>query len=561
MKPVKNIKWYSWRYWLVLLFFFIFIVLLWSRAAQLMLFQQTFLQHQGDIRSLRVIETPASRGMMVDRNYQPLAVSTSVYSVWVNPQQFTLTNENVQLVSTVLSLPLSSLYEKIKTHAHKSFLYLARDLPPELAAQVLDLHLPGIYLENSYKRYYPEGEVASQVLGYTNVDDQGQEGMEFAYNLWLSGKKGKQEVIQDLKGHVVSVLKTIEAQQAGKTLVLSIDKRIQFIAYQALQEAVQTHQAQAGTAVVLDIQTGEILAMVNQPSFNPNDRTTGYSSAYRNRAVTDVFEPGSTMKAFSVFSALDSGKYEPDTVIETAPGYWRVGKNWVRDELNYGTLTVTGVLQKSSNVGVAKMILSLPDNQLWSVLHRVGFGQKTSSYFPGEQAGYLIHQEEWKPFALSTLAFGYGVSVTTLQLAQAYSVIGNHGIKVPVTFLRQEKPVIGEQVIDAAVADKMLLLLESVVDGGGTGSRAGAGGYRVAGKTGTARVAIPGGYDKHAHIGSFVGIAPVSHPRLVVAVVIFKPDERAYFGGLVAAPAFGRIMEHALRLLNVPPDAREKPDL
>ncbi|MCD8542166.1 MAG: penicillin-binding protein 2 [Gammaproteobacteria bacterium] len=398
--------------------------------------------------------------------------------------------------------------------------------------------------------------MTAQLVGYTNIDGRGQEGMELAYNHWLTGHDGKQLVVQDLRGNVVSVLDDMEPQQSGHTLTLSIDRKIQFLAYQALKEAVTHYQAKSGSAVVLDIETGEILAMVNQPSFNPNDRGA-YHEGYRNRSVTDTFEPGSTMKAFSIMSALDSQQYTPNTLIDTAPGWWRVGKNWVRDELNYKTLTVTGVLQKSSNVGVAKMTLSLPGDQFWGMLQRVGFGQPTSSGFPGEQGGYLIHQSPWNPFALATLAFGYGISVTTLQLAQAYAVIANHGVKVPVTLLKggnhsNEQP---EQVIDKDVADQMLTMLEAVIGGDeGTGGQARVQGYRVAGKTGTARMAGPGGYYKHRYRGSFVGIAPVSHPRLVVAVVVMDPQGSAYYGGLIAAPAFSKIMGGALQMLNIPPD-------
>jgi len=552
----RSIRFYRWRYIFIVSFFLLAVFLLFLRMVDLTVFQKKFLRQQGELRSKRILNIPALRGTIEDRNHHPLAISSPVNSLWVNPQAFILTHDNTSKLAKLLAVPESHIYQQIDAHKNKSFMYIKRELSPDVAAAVSKLGLAGVYLQQEYKRFYPDGEVTSQLVGYTNIDGRGQEGMELAYNHWLTGHDGKQLVIEDLRGHVVSVLQDIEPQQSGHTLTLSIQQDIQFLAYQALQEAVAHYQAKSGSAVVLDIETGEILAMVNQPSFNPNDRGI-YHEGYRNRSVTDTFEPGSTMKAFSIMSALDSQQYTPNTLIDTAPGWWRVGKNWVRDELNYKTLTVTGVLQKSSNVGVAKMTLSLPGDQFWGMLQRVGFGQPTSSGFPGEQGGYLIHQSPWNPFALATLAFGYGISVTTLQLAQAYAIIAHHGVKVPVSLLKggnhtNESP---EQVIDKDVADQMLTMLEAVIGGDeGTGGQARVQGYRVAGKTGTARMAGPGGYYKHRYRGSFVGIAPVSHPRLVVAVVVMDPQGSAYYGGLIAAPAFSKIMGGALHVLNVAPD-------
>lgn len=551
-----KIRFYRWRYGFVTVVFFLIVLALFVRMVNLTMWQKEFLQKQGESRSKRIISIPGLRGMIQDRNGFPLAISSPVDSVWINPQEFSLTHENAALLANKIGLPEKEVYDHILLYKNKSFVYIKRELNPSVAEAVKTLGIPGVYLQQEYKRFYPDGEVASQLVGYTNIDGNGQEGMELAYNQWLTGQEGKQLVLEDLKGNVVSVIKQISEQQPGHTLTLSIDRRIQFLAYQALKEAVVHYQAKSGSAVVLDIDTGEVLAMVNQPSFNPNDRSM-YNEGYRNRAVTDTFEPGSTMKAFSIMSALDSNQYTPDTVIATAPGYYKVGRNWVRDELNYKELTVTGVLQKSSNVGVSKMTLSLPGDQFWGMLQRVGFGQPTSSGFPGEQGGYLIHQSPWNPFALATLAFGYGISVTTLQLAQAYAVIGHHGMKVPITLLKggqknNEKP---EQVIEPKIADEMLTMLESVIGGDeGTGGQARVQGYRVAGKTGTAKIAGPGGYYQHRYRGSFVGIAPVSHPRLVVAVVVIDPQGSAYYGGLIAAPAFSKIMGGALHMLDIPPD-------
>lgn len=551
-----KIRFYRWRYGFVTVVFFLIVVALFVRMVNLTMWQKEFLQKQGESRSKRIISIPGLRGMIQDRNDFPLAISSPVDSLWINPQEFSLTHENTSLLAKKIGMSEKEIYDHVLLYKKKSFVYIKRELNPSIAEAIKALNLPGVYLQQEYKRFYPDGEVTSQLVGYTNIDGNGQEGMELAYNQWLMGQEGKELVVEDLRGNVVSVIKQISEQKPGHTLTLSIDRRIQFLAYQALKEAVVHYQAKSGSAVVLDIETGEVLAMVNQPSFNPNDRSH-YSEGYRNRAVTDTFEPGSTMKAFSIMSALDSNQYTPDTVISTAPGYYKVGRNWVRDELNYKELTVTGVLQKSSNVGVSKMTLSLPGDQFWGMLNRVGFGQPTASGFPGEQGGYLIHQSPWNPFALATLAFGYGISVTTLQLAQAYSIIGNHGIKIPITLLKggqknNEQP---EQVIEPKVADEMLTMLEAVIGGDeGTGGQARVQGYRVAGKTGTAKIAGPGGYYKHRYRGSFVGIAPVSHPKLVVAVVVIDPQGSAYYGGLIAAPAFSKIMGGALRLLDIPPD-------
>ena len=558
-KQSSKIFFQKYRFYFVTTIFFIAVIFLFYRMLELTLFDRAFLSGQGKARSIRVINTPAFRGMIVDRNNSPLAVSTPVDSVWANPKDIELSQENLTQLSQLLKLPAAEIEKQINSHKTKQFIYLKRGVTPDIADQVKALLIPGVYLQREYRRYYPEGEVASQLIGITNIDDQGQEGLELAYNSWLDGTPGRERVIQDLHGQVVASLGEMQKQKPGHDLKLSIDRRIQFIAYQAIKEAAQKFQAKSASVVVMDVKTGEVLAMANTPSFNPNDKNQAFNSGFKNRAVTDVFEPGSTIKAFSITSALDSGKYTPETEVNTNPGYFKVGRNWVRDELNYGDLDVTGVLQKSSNVGVAKMTISLPGDQLWSVLNRVGFAQRTDSGFPGEASGTLIHQTNWKPFTLSTLAFGYGISVTTLQLAHAYSAIANHGKLVPVTLLKRDKPVKGEQVLNKSTTNEMLAMLESVVAPGGTGQRARVPGYRVAGKTGTARLAGPNGYYQHRYVGSFVGIAPVSNPRIVVAVVIMDPQGKEYYGGLIAAPAFAKVMSSAMRILNIAPDQIVKP--
>jgi cell division protein FtsI (penicillin-binding protein 3) len=550
----QKIRFYNKRFYLILFCFVVLLLVLLARMVQLTVFDRSFLQKQGKLRSVHLIDTPSFRGMLLDRNGVPLAVSTPVDSVWANPQDLGQDDQKLAELSQLLAIPLSDLKKRLYLYRKKQFVYLKKELTPREAAKIKEHLIPGVYLKRSYKRYYPEGEVLSQLLGYTNVNDQGQEGLELAYNQWLDGVPGKQMVVEDLMGNVVADLQQVQVQQPGHNLTLSIDRRIQFQAYQALKDAVVHFKAASGSVVVLDSKSGEVLAAANVPAYNPNDRKGHYSSSYRNRAFTDVFEPGSTLKAFSVMSALDSGKYTPETKIDTAPGWFRVGKNWVRDEINNKELTVTQVLQKSSNVGVTKMTLSLPPEQLYHLLARVGFGEITASGFPGESAGRLINHRKWRPFTLATLAFGYGISVTTLQLAHAYGIIANDGALVPITLLKHKHAVQGKQVLDKRVAREMLTMLASVVAPGGTGRRAAVQGYQVAGKTGTARIAGVNGYKDHQYVGSFVGLAPVSAPRIVVAVVIVKPEGKVYYGGLVAAPAFAKVMGSALRILNIAPD-------
>ncbi|MCE3238938.1 MAG: ftsI [Gammaproteobacteria bacterium] len=517
---------------------------------------------QGDARVLRTITTPAFRGMMTDRNGYPLAISTSVYSVWMNPSEFLKDSKSIKALSVALRLKPTTIDILLKhsQNRHQQFVYLKRDVPPDIANKIKLLAIPGIYLQQSFKRYYPEAEVAAHIVGFTNVDDRGQEGLELAYNQWLTGTPGKALVVKDRLGRSISKIRTIEEQKPGHDLALSINRRLQYIAYRELWAGIKDNLAESGTAIIADIKTGEILAMVNQPSFNPNKLTGREGGSLRNRAVTDTFEPGSTIKAFSIASALDSGKYTPNTIVDTYPGWFRVGHNIVRDEHNNGQLTVTQVLQLSSNVGVTKIVLSLPPRQLWNLLHEVGFGEMTGVGFPGERSGELIRRVYWDPFALATLSFGYGMSVTALQLTQAYMIFANHGVKIPLSLLRVEKPPVGERVISGKLADQMLGLLEAVVsrktgkEERSTGQPAQIPGFRVAGKTGTAKIAGVHGYEKHRYVSSFVGIAPVSDPRFVVTVIVRDPQGKNYFGGLVSAPIFKRIMEATLHILNIPPD-------
>ena len=555
---MNKVYFIPWRFYLILVLIAIASIGVIWRVFDLTILDQTFLRRQGDERVLRLVSTHAHRGMVLDRNGYPLAVSTKVFSAWMNPLEFAPTKEDTAKLGELLGMKPKQLTAFIKRYqdSDKEFIYIKRALSPQVAAQIKALQIPGLYLQEAFKRYYPEGEVTAHVIGFTNVDDRGQEGLELAYNEWLEGDQGKKWVIKDRLGRVISNVQMIQKQQPGRDIVLSIDRRIQYLAYRELLAGVQENQATSGTAIVMDTHTGEILAMVNQPSYNPNNRSAGVSEMLRNRAVTDTFEPGSTIKAFSVASALDSGRFKPDTVINTYPGWLRVGRNIVRDVHEKGPMTVTQILQKSSNVGVTKMILALPPNQLWQLLHRVGFGDVTGIGFPGERSGSLAKREVWGAFTLATLAFGYGVSVTPLQLARAYSAIANDGVKLPVSLLKVDKPPTGERVMTSKIARQMQLLLESVVNKGGTAEQASVPGYRVAGKTGTTVKVKAGerGYDKHRYVSTFVGMAPLSQPRIVVAVVIHDPRGKYYYGGQVAGPIFERIMEGTLRILDVAPD-------
>ncbi len=554
MSKLTGATFFKWRYFFILFLLTCAISAIIGRVYYLSVIQRKFLLSQGDARVLRTISIPAYRGMITDRNDKPLAVSTPVESVWVDPKQFKLEPSHIKQLALLLHLNILDLAKDISKNKKREFLYIKRRIAPWLAMDIKKLKIQGVYLRREFKRYYPEGPVTAHILGFTNVDDNGQEGLELAFDKWLKGIPGKRKVLKDRYGAVVADIENISDPHPGHNLTLSIDRRIQYLAFTELQKAVVKFDAVSGSIVVLNPRTGEILAMVNQPSFNPNRDITQITARYRNRAVTDVFEPGSTMKAFSVASALDSGKYKPDTLINTGHGYMRVGGWTIHDDTRNGIITVNQVLQKSSNIGVSKMTLSLPPEQLWSLLHRVGFGERTQSGFPGERAGSMVNHRVWRPAELVTLAYGYGISVTTLQLAHAYSVLADYGIKVPVTFLRRDKPVTGTRVMDPEVAKEMVNMLQLVVEKGGTGTLARVPGYHIAGKTGTAWIAGSHGYMKNHHVASFVGIAPATDPKLVVAVVIRDPHKIAYFGGLVAAPVFAKVMSGSLRIMDVAPD-------
>jgi cell division protein FtsI (penicillin-binding protein 3) len=555
LKQVKRAPCASGRLWVIVIILSVIALGLVGRLIDLTVINRQFLQDQGNARTLRNLTIPAHRGMILDRQGEPLAISTPVDAAWIDPTAFNPTAVQLKSLSRLLHLSSQTIQEQSARAGDKEFIYLKRGLNPNLGRQIKTLKIPGLFLQSQYHRYYPEGPVMAHVLGLTNVDDEGQEGLELAFNNWLEGESGLKKVIKDRLGHVIAEVRSIREPKPGHDLQLSIDKRIQYIAYRELKTGVEKYNADSGSAVLLNVQTGEILAMVNWPSYNPNDRLNTQDGHYRNRALTDLFEPGSTIKSFSMASVLASGLFTPSSEIDTSPGWMIVAGKRIADEHNNGILDLTKILQISSNVGMSKLVLSLPPNNLWNTLHDVGFGQVSHSGFPGERMGSLPHFQVWNPFVLATLSFGYGLSVTALQLAQAYAVLAHQGIKIPVTFLKlQGDPPQGQKVIDPGVARKVLDMLESVLTQGGTAPLARVPGYRVTGKTGTARIVGPEGYEKHHYNSIFIGIAPASQPRLVLAVVLHDPKGHFYYGGYTAGPIFSHIMGSTLHLLNVPPD-------
>jgi cell division protein FtsI (penicillin-binding protein 3) len=529
--------------------------LLVGRAIELQLIDHGFLARQGDARFSRVVPITAHRGTITDRYGEPLAISTPVDAVWVNPRELAERSEQLPQLARVLGVDRQAFVRRVSSNLDREFLYVARGLRPADARRVRELDLPGVNFAREYRRYYPAGEVTGHLLGFNNIDDVGQEGAELAFDHWLAGEDGQKRVIQDSRGRKVEDIESIRAVRPGRDLALSIDLRIQYLAYRELKAAIRDNRARAGSVVVTDVNTGEVLAIVNQPAYNPNDRAQYNAAAYRNRAVTDLFEPGSSIKPFIVAAGLASGQYRPDSVIDTGNGFLQVGARTIGDEHPLGAISLGTVLAKSSNVGMAKLALSLEPRQIWSTLDRLGFGQVTASGFPGESAGLLSNYSNWRPIGIATLAYGYGLSVTPLQLAQAYATIGAYGVRRPVSLLRVDAPPSGERILDPGISRALIGLLESVVTPEGTGVRARIAGYRVAGKTGTAWKAQAGSYSKDRYMAVFGGVAPASYPRLAAVVVIDEPSAGKFYGGDVSAPVFSAVMGGALRLLGVAPDA------
>lgn len=525
--------------------------LLW-RAVDLQLVDHGFLVKEGDARFMRVVDITAHRGTITDRYGEPLAVSTPVDSVVANPKELRNALDQLPRLARALKEDPVELGRRVTPNLDRDFLYLARHLLPSEAQGVKSLGVPGVYLKREYRRYYPAGEVAAHVLGFTNVDDAGQEGLELAFDHWLAGENGAKRVIQDRLGHIVQDVEGIRAARPGRDLVLSLDLRIQYLAYRELKRAILAQRAAGGSVVVIDVTTGEVLAMVNQPAFNPNARDEFPAQNYRNLAATDFFEPGSSIKPFVVAAALSSGKYDDHSIVDNGP--LQVGVKFIETEHPLGPSDIATVLAKSSNPGMARIALTLPPELIWNTLNTLGFGQVSTSGYPGESAGVLSNYTHWRPISIATLAYGYGLSVTPLQLAHAYATLGALGVARPVSFLRVDAPPTGERVLDPKVCRTLLTMLEQVVTPLGTGMRAAIPGYRVAGKTGTAWKSTTGGYSTDQYMAVFGGVAPATHPRLAAVVVIDSPGAGLYYGGDVAAPVFSGVMGGALRLLAVAPD-------
>lgn len=540
---------------LVIAFFVLAAVSLVARAVHLQVFNKDFLNQQADSRHLRTEKISAHRGSIMDRNGDPLAISTPVDSVWANPKELAAAVERVPELARSLGLDPELLMRRITRSMDKEFLYLKRHLSPDQAHMVMALNLPGVNVMREYRRYYPAGEVAGHLVGFTSVDDDGQEGLELAFNHWLSGESGAKRVLKDRLGRSVENVASIRPPRHGKDLRTSIDLRLQYLSYRTLKAAIQQYKAESGSIVILDIVTGEVLAMVNQPTYNPNDRAQYLAERYRNRAITDIFEPGSSIKPLILAAALDSGRYRASSIVDTSPGYVVVGPKKIEDPRNLGRISLTTILSRSSNVGATKIAMSLEPDQLWGMMTRFGLGSLTASGFPGESAGLLTHYNDWRQISQATLGYGYGVSVTPLQLAQAYAAIGSGGVMRPVSLVRLDEAATGKRIIDREIAMSIRSMMEEVVRPGGTGNNASIAGYRVAGKTGTAWKFAAGGYSEDKYFSIFAGLVPASDPRLAAVVVIDEPSGDLYYGSEVAAPVFADVMAESLRLLAIPPDA------
>jgi cell division protein FtsI (penicillin-binding protein 3) len=547
-----------WRARFVLVLFLAGFALVAGRSLYLQAMKTGFLREMGEARYSRVLAIPATRGRILDRNGEPLAVSTPVKSVWAIPGDVSASPAQLRTLAHVLQIDPRELSKKLADDGH-DFVYLKRQIPPAQAKRVAELEIAGIYQNQEYRRYYPAGEVTAQLVGFTDVDDAGQDGIELAFQPSLAGRPGSRRVIRDRLGHIVEDVGSVRPAQDGQDVVLSIDGKIQSLAFSALRQAVERHKAKAGSLVVLDVRTGEVLAIANVPSYNPNNRAQLAGGDLRNRALTDAFEPGSTLKPFTIATALELGKITPSTRIDTDGGRLRMAHYTIRDSEPGEWLSVTQVIQRSSNVGAAKIALTLPPEAMWDTFRRVGFGAPPPVDFPGETGGILRPYRSWRPIEQATMAYGNGISVSLMQLARAYSIFARDGRLIPITLLRTAEPVAGTQVIPAEVAHEVRDMLEAVVEPGGTGARARIMGWRVAGKTGTAHIAEDGGYAAHKYIASFVGFAPLAAPRLIVAVMIDQPAGREYYGGIVAAPVFAQVMQGALRMLDVPHDAPLEP--
>lgn len=549
---------YRWRFYGVAAVLLLVVVALVWHLVKLQVLPDTyrgyeFLQGQGLARTLRTESIPAYRGVITDRYGEPLAISTPVVSLWANPKELLDAPEKVSVLAKSLEMNSEKLQAKLHRYRNKQFMYLRRQMAPEDAKIVTNLRVKGVYAQQEFQRFYPAGEVAAHLVGFTNVDDKGQEGLELAYEDWLAGSSGSKQVLKDLSGRVIKDIALKKEAVSGKDIALSIDLRLQYLAYRELKAAVKGHAAKSGSIVLLDAKTGEVLAMANQPSFNPNDRSRLKASALRNRAMTDQFEPGSTMKPLTIMAALESGRYLPTSTIDTNPGYFKVGRKTLLDPVNYGVMDLTKIITKSSQVGLTKVSLDLEANDIRDMYFRMGLGQSTGTGFPGEALGLLPNYARWQPIVQANFSFGYGLTLTALQLAQAYSVIADNGIKKPVSILKLDQAQVSDQVVDAKFTQQIVDMLKTVVLPGGTAKRANLENYTAAGKTGTIHKVGKEGYADNRYTSLFAGFAPADNPKLIAVVVVNEPSRGKYYGGEVAAPVFAKVVERSLQLLQVPP--------
>ena len=546
-----------WRHYVIVFFFLAGCTGVAARVVYLNVTDREFLQEQGDARSIRHEPMPAYRGIIYDRNGEPLAVSTPVMSIWTDPSFVRLGNEAVGNLAAALEIDPVALQMDLRADPRREFLYLKRRASWDMAEQVRALKLDGVYFQREYRRYYPASDTTAHVVGLTNIDDQGLEGVELAYNESLRGQYGRKVVLKDRRGEIIKDLEYLDAPRFGNDLELSIDLRLQFLAYTELRASIARHSATSGSLVMVDVQTGEILAMVNEPSYNPNDPARAVREGLRNQAITDTYEPGSTIKPFTVLAALASGRYQADTMIPTSPGFYRVGSLLVQDPVNRGTISLLEALQKSSQVAIAKVALDLDPRAVFEVLRGVGMGEYIGIGLPGETLGSLTDQNINNPVVRTTLSYGYGLALSPLHLAQGYLTLASGGVRKPLTIIRQSAPPAGERVIDEELAREVVAMMESVATREGTAPGARVPGYRIAGKTGTSRKVGAQGYDDTRHVALFAGMAPATDPRFVIVVVINEPKGELIGGGAVAGPVFGQVAARALRLLGVRPDAEQ----
>jgi len=550
----KHAQRFRGRVWFTRLMLSVAMVLLAARALQLQVIDSEYLQQQGNARFLRTVSEATSRGMVLDRNGQPLAISTPVDSLWADPEVLLDNKDAVQRLARALDTDSYKLLQQVRSHRGREFMYLKRQVSPQYAESVIALNIPGVSIQREYRRYYPAAEAAGHVIGFSNVDDRGQEGVELMFDGTLSGHPGKNRVLKDRFGRVVEKVESLGLGVSGSDVQLSIDRRLQYLAFRELKHAVEFHQARAGTAVILNVRSGEVLALVNEPSFNPNNRQALSSERYRNRAVTDLFEPGSTIKPFVIAAALEAGIVRPSTVIDTSPGTYTIGSKTIRDARNYGRLTVAGVIKKSSNVGASRIALKMQKQKLWQMLDAFGFGTSTGIGIPGETEGQLTQPAQWTTIDHASLSYGYGLSTTSIQLARAYATLANNGVMMPMSLIRLQSLPRGTRVVSESTAIELRKMMEGAVHEDGTGNAADVPYYRIAGKTGTIHKYINGAYSEDRYTSLFAGFAPASDPQLVMVVTIDDPRRHGYYGGQVAAPVFSNVMAGALRLMNIMPD-------